>query len=63
VAEGAFNHSSWNGRVIPVNEHLNQALMHIFAKMAGGIQDEHLEQALTCLMMALSLKINPTRWA
>jgi hypothetical protein len=47
VAQGASNHSPWNWRLSPVNEHPNHGLMHIFAELAGDIQDERLSHALT----------------
>lgn len=45
-----------NWRLISTKEHINHVLMHIFGWMAGDTQDEHLEHALTRMMMAVAMK-------
>ena len=44
-----------NWRKIDCNTHLNHALSHIFAHMAGDSQDDHLEHALTRVAMAVTV--------
>lgn len=41
-----------NWRLIPQEEHINHALIHLIAHLAGDKQDNHIEHALTRLMMA-----------
>ena len=41
-----------NWRLIPQEEHINHALIHIIAHLAGDTQDDHLDHALCRLMMA-----------
>lgn len=45
-----------NWRLISCEEHLNHALCHVFAAMAGDTQDDHLEHALCRLMFACAMK-------
>lgn len=54
--EGVKKYGTDNWRHIPTNNHLNKALIHIYAYLAGDTQDEHLEHAFTRLMMALAVK-------
>ncbi len=54
--EGAEKYGDDNWKGIPVQEHLNHALTHIFAFLAGDIQDKHLEHAACRLLMAVELK-------
>lgn len=49
---GASRYAVNNWRLIPEEEHLNHALIHIVAHIAGDTQDEHLDHALCRLMMA-----------
>ena len=49
---GADRYEPNNWRLIPEEEHLNHALIHIIAHIAGDTQDEHLNHALCRLMMA-----------
>lgn len=37
---------------VPVNDHLNHALQHIYAFLAGDKQDDHLGHAIVRLMFA-----------
>ena len=54
LAEGAEKYAPNNWRLIPLQDHLNHAMMHIFAYLAEDTQDEHLEHALTRLMFAVA---------
>ena len=42
--------------MIPQEEHINHALIHIIAHLAGDTQDEHIDHALCRLMMAYATK-------
>ena len=57
--QGAKSHGLWNWREIPVNDNLNHALAHIYAHLAGDVQDDHLGHALCRLMFAKSIHWNP----
>ena len=54
--EGAEKYGTDNWRHIPTNNHINKALIHIYAYLAGDTTDEHLEHAFTRLMMAIAVK-------
>ena len=49
---GASRYAANNWRLIPQEEHINHALIHIIAHLAGDTQDDHLDHALCRLMMA-----------
>lgn len=49
--------SDENWRAIPVNEHLNHLLAHVYAYQAGDISDEHLSHAMCRAMFALAVDI------
>lgn len=49
---GASRYAPNNWRLIPQEEHINHALIHIIAHLAGDTQDEHIDHALCRLMMA-----------
>lgn len=49
---GADRYEPNNWRLIPQEEHINHALVHIVAHLAGDRQDSHLDHALCRLMMA-----------
>lgn len=59
VSYGAKRYAPWNWRRIDIPSHLNHALTHIYAYMAGDTQDDHLEHAFCRLMFALSLHLTP----
>jgi hypothetical protein len=52
LKEGAEKYKPNNWRLIPQEEHLNHALIHIVAAIAGDGQDEHIDHAMCRLMMA-----------
>lgn len=49
---GADKYKANNWRLIPQEEHINHALIHLMAALAGDTQDDHLDHALCRLMMA-----------
>lgn len=53
---GANRYEPNNWRLIPQEEHINHALIHILAHIAGDTQDNHIDHALCRLMMAYSTK-------
>lgn len=52
LQEGAAKYAPNNWRLIPREEHINHALIHIIAHLMGDTQDEHINHALARLMMA-----------
>ena len=56
---GASRYAPNNWRLIPQEEHINHALIHIIAHLAGDTQDEHLDHALCRLMMAMATSTSP----
>lgn len=53
---GADRYAPNNWRLIPEEEHINHALIHIVAHIAGDTQDDHINHALCRLMMAYATK-------
>lgn len=53
---GANRYEPNNWRLIPQEEHINHALIHIIAHLAGDTQDDHIDHALCRLMMAYATK-------
>lgn len=51
--EGAKKYGENNWRKIGSQDHINHALIHLYAYLAGDNQDEHLEHAFTRIMFAL----------
>lgn len=52
LQEGAGRYAPNNWRLIPEEEHINHALIHILAHIAGDTQDNHIGHAMCRLMMA-----------
>lgn len=52
---GAGRYEPNNWRLIPEEEHINHALIHIVAHIAGDTQDDHIDHALCRLMMAYAV--------
>lgn len=52
LSAGAEKYGVDNWRGIPVNEHINHALVHIYAYLSGDTQDNHLGHAACRMMMA-----------
>lgn len=55
LAEGAEKYGVDNWRKIDRWSHLNKALIHVYAYLAGDRTDEHLEHAACRLLMALDV--------
>lgn len=51
---GADRYEPNNWRLIPQEDHINHALIHIIAHLTGDTQDDHIDHALCRLMMALA---------
>lgn len=45
-----------NWRRIPINDHLNHLLVHVYAYLAGDTEDEHLSHALCRAMFAVGVE-------
>lgn len=54
---GARKYGENNWRLISVEDHLNHALMHIFAYLAGDETDEHLSHILCRATFALGVSL------
>lgn len=54
---GAEKYGVNNWRGIVVNDHINHALIHLAAHLAGDTQDDHLGHAACRLVMALEIAI------
>lgn len=57
IAEGSKKYGEHNYLFIKTDDHINHALAHVFAYLAGDLQDEHLCHAATRLIMALETDI------
>lgn len=55
---GATRYAPNNWRLIPQEEHINHALLHLLALYSGDKQDDHLSHALTRLMMASATEVS-----
>ena len=53
---GADRYEPNNWRLIPQEEHINHALVHLVAEIAGDKQDDHRDHALCRLMMVYATK-------
>ncbi len=57
LKEGAEKYGEGNWLGIPVRMHVNKALIHLAAFLAGDTQDDHLGHACCRIQMALERKI------
>jgi len=57
LGDGAGTHGEKNWENIPVQDHLNRALIHIHCHLAGDTQDDHLAHAACRVLFALNLNI------
>jgi hypothetical protein len=57
---GAAKYGEDNWRLIPTRPHLNAALAHIYAWLAGDRQDDHLGHAFCRLMFACATENQET---
>lgn len=56
---GAEKYAPNNWRLIPQEDHLNHALVHYIAYLAGDMQDAHLQHCMCRLMMAYATEKSP----
>lgn len=56
---GAKKYGANNWRHIPVEDHLNHLLMHVYAYLAGDETDDHLSHALCRATFALGVRLDP----
>jgi hypothetical protein len=54
---GAAKYGPNNWRKIPTEDHINHAMVHLFAWLAGDTQDDHLEHAACRLLMGLDVHL------
>ncbi len=59
LQEGAEHYAPNNWRLIPQEEHINHALIHLLAAEMGDTQDNHIDHALCRLMMAYATQCSP----
>lgn len=57
LSQGAAKYGEDNWRKIAARDHVNHALVHLFAWLAGDGQDDHLQHAACRLLMALDLDV------
>jgi len=57
--EGAEKYAPGNWRLIPVRDHLNHLLMHVYAYLDGDRTDEHLSHAVCRAIFALGVELDP----
>lgn len=50
--DNKYGVNNWHG--IPTSDHINHALIHIYAWLAGDKQDDHLEHALARVFLAVA---------
>lgn len=58
LQEGAERYEANNWRLIPQEEHINHALIHLMGALMGDTQDNHIEHALTRIMMAYATEVS-----
>lgn len=56
--DGSLKYGDWNWFKIPMSEHINHALIHIFAFLAGDTSDDHLGHAACRMIMALERELS-----
>ncbi|MET0786251.1 MAG: dATP/dGTP diphosphohydrolase domain-containing protein [Paenisporosarcina sp.] len=54
---GAIKYGEDNWRKIPINDHLNHLLMHVYAYLSGDETDDHLSHILCRATFALGVKL------
>lgn len=57
LKEGADKYGAENWRLIDVDDHLNHALIHIYAYLAGDKSDEHLSHVVCRALFALGVTL------
>lgn len=64
LAEGAAKYGDKNWELIPVDDHLNHALNHLFGYLGNDKTEDHLSHALCRLLFACDLyyrQLNTTK--
>lgn len=61
LAEGAKKYAKNNWKLIPVEDHLNHAIVHAYAYLAGDASDEHLAHFACRALMALEMQLEARR--
>ena len=56
LAQGADKYGEDNWRRIPARDHVNHAIIHLYAHLAGDTQEPHLINAFCRCMMAIATK-------
>lgn len=56
AGKGAAKYGVSNWRKIDTRSHLNHALIHVFAYLAGDKSEDHLEHAFCRMMFAVAMK-------
>lgn len=62
LKSGADKYGSDNWRKIPVRDHLNHALTHLLAWIAGDRQDDHMTHAGCRVLFALDMAKVDEEW-
>lgn len=55
---GSDRYGDFNWHKIPISDHLNHALVHLLAHLAGDTQDDHLGHAAWRVVSALDQKLS-----
>lgn len=58
---GEVRYGRDNWRKIDVDSHINHALSHIYAYLAGDKQDDHLSHGFCRMMMALGVEVQDAK--
>lgn len=62
LAKGAEKYGKDNWRKIGVDDHINHALAHLYAFLAGDTSDDHLTNALCRAMFARAVTLEEPAW-
>ena len=57
LSQGAVKYGENNWKLIKTNEHINHAISHLYAYLAGDMSDEHLAHATCRLLFALDIEL------
>lgn len=60
LKEGADKYGEWNWQKIPTSNHINHALSHIYAYLAGDTSDDHLAHAACRILFAIHTESDKT---
>lgn len=61
LAIGAKKYAKNNWKLIPIDDHLNHALVHALAYLAGDTSDDHMGHFACRAMMALEMHLEGQR--